>query len=392
MDIGGKPEARAGRGNAHNGLEATVEEAPMAIGRKKTGEDLLKELAMTIAREKIGKGGPEMLSRIIDAGWREVEPGVHLFYIEWGNKKGVPFVMLHGGPGAEFNETHFTLMDAKVHHVVAYDQRGCGASFPLASTMTKDDLKGIGNPLHVVHDTEHMRQTFFSDEQKIHVAGGSWGSTAALLYAEAHPDKVASLQIWSGFVGSRAEVEDMLADPSGKKDFKYQREYAWFISKIPSEKRGDIIGFLYEKIMSDDPAVAKKFSVIFEAYEHVLCAPDGYDFSKFEALKKETENDPNIVSHARLEISYHYHAAKQLEDADVLTNVGKIKDIPCRIVQGKRDKCTPPKYAYILQDRYGENCTVEEVESGHLRSDEAMKKKLQENILAAEAPRQVRLG
>ncbi|MEK9176696.1 MAG: alpha/beta fold hydrolase, partial [Patescibacteria group bacterium] len=206
--------------------------------------DFSRARAESIAKERLANGKDEMWKHVIDFGWQEVEPGVHLFYVRWGKKGGVPFMMLHGGPGHMFNDTHFALMDATVHDVVAFDQRGSGASYPLASEMTKEWAQDVGNPLHVVRDTEHMRQTFFSGK-KIHVAGGSWGSTAALLYAEEHPDQVASLQLWSGFIGSRAEVENMLADPTGKKDFPYRREYQWFISHIPPEGRGDVISFLY---------------------------------------------------------------------------------------------------------------------------------------------------
>src|SRR3546814_11280359 len=40
-----------------------------------------------------------------------------------------------------------------------------------------------------------------------HVFGGSWGSTLALAYAQAHPERVSALVLRGIFLGSKREIE-----------------------------------------------------------------------------------------------------------------------------------------------------------------------------------------
>ena len=59
--------------------------------------------------------------------------GGHVLKIERsGNPNGVPVFLLHGGPGAGANWDNKKLFDLKYYNVFIYDQRGCGASIPLA--------------------------------------------------------------------------------------------------------------------------------------------------------------------------------------------------------------------------------------------------------------------
>jgi proline iminopeptidase len=98
-------------------------------------------------------------------------------------RRSPTIIVLHGGPGA----THDYLRpewDAltSVGRVVYYDQRGCGRSTrrgPYSWQLHVSDLDKIITQL--------------SPERRVVLAGSSWGSQLALLYAWKHPDRVSAL-------------------------------------------------------------------------------------------------------------------------------------------------------------------------------------------------------
>ncbi|MCK4710563.1 MAG: alpha/beta fold hydrolase, partial [Gammaproteobacteria bacterium] len=102
----------------------------------------------------------------------------HRLYLEEsGNPDGIPVVFLHGGPGANSDAMHRRFFDPKKYRIILFDQRGCGQSIPHASLQdnTSQDL---------VDDLERIRAAL--EIKQWVVFGGSWGSTLALLYSQAH--------------------------------------------------------------------------------------------------------------------------------------------------------------------------------------------------------------
>ena len=58
----------------------------------------------------------------------------HKLYIEeCGNKKGVPVVYLHGGPGGSISAKNRRLFNPKKYWIILFDQRGSGKSKPSKS-------------------------------------------------------------------------------------------------------------------------------------------------------------------------------------------------------------------------------------------------------------------
>ena len=58
----------------------------------------------------------------------------HLIYVEQcGNPKGIPILVLHGGPGGGCNPYMRRFFDPNSYHIILFDQRGCGKSKPFAS-------------------------------------------------------------------------------------------------------------------------------------------------------------------------------------------------------------------------------------------------------------------
>jgi proline iminopeptidase len=96
-----------------------------------------------------------------------------------GSKEEI-VIVLHGGPGAahEYLRPEWDVL-THVAKVVYYDQRGCGKSEKADCYTWKvhvEDLKKVVNA--------------FSKDKRVILAGSSWGTTLALLYAYTYPQDV----------------------------------------------------------------------------------------------------------------------------------------------------------------------------------------------------------
>ena len=133
---------------------------------------------------------------------REIR-GVGLYERRVG--QGPPVVVLHGGPGAH----HDYLLPgfdrlAEGRALVYYDQRGGGRS-----AVPREAPVGWREQ---VADLEALRQAW--GEDRLAIAGYSWGGLLAMLYAREHPDRVAHLALVSpapAHHAARGEFERRLA-------------------------------------------------------------------------------------------------------------------------------------------------------------------------------------
>lgn len=105
-----------------------------------------------------------------------------LAYWKMGTDKTV-VIVLHGGPGAAhgYLRPEFDALMAQAT-VIYYDQRGVGESENASSSLWQDHL----------HDLRRVIKTV-ADSSRIFLAGSSWGSTLAILYAHFYPDDVKGL-------------------------------------------------------------------------------------------------------------------------------------------------------------------------------------------------------
>ena len=120
-----------------------------------------------------------------------------IYYEECGNPAGKPAVFLHGGPGAGSDKRARQFFDPQHYRIVVFDQRGCGRSRPSASLIENTTW-------HLVADIERLRKHLGIERWL--VFGGSWGSTLALAYAEANPERVSELVLHGIFLLRYAEI------------------------------------------------------------------------------------------------------------------------------------------------------------------------------------------
>ncbi|MFQ5473060.1 MAG: alpha/beta fold hydrolase, partial [Dehalococcoidia bacterium] len=136
-------------------------------------------------------------------GMLEVGDGNRVYWETCGNPQGKAAVVLHGGPGSGCSPRFRRLFDPGAFRLVQFDQRGCGRSRPHASAPDAD--LASNNTGNLIADIEMLRRGL--DIDRWLVCGGSWGSTLALAYAEAHPDRVTEMILFGVTTGRRSEFD-----------------------------------------------------------------------------------------------------------------------------------------------------------------------------------------
>ncbi|MFG1604592.1 prolyl aminopeptidase [Actinoplanes sp. NPDC049265] len=302
-----------------------------------------------------------MSDHLIDSGHLPVGNGHEIYWEEWGAPDGVPVVCLHGGPGAGFNDTHKLLFDPERHRVLFHDQRGCGRSTPTAG------LEG-NTSAHLVADIEALMTHRGWDTA--HVAGGSWGSSLSLLFAIAHPDRVRGLLLWSVYLLRRQDDEWLTL---GGPRTHFPAEWETFIAPVPAELRAgarQVTDWYAGKFQTPD---GLRYARMWATWELSLCSAN-YDAA---AVTRFVETDDNTLTCAIIE-SHFVRNGGFVPENFLLDSLGAIRHLPCHVVQGRFDMCTPPVEAYDLARAYGENLSLVLVNAGHLRTEPALAAALRE--------------
>jgi proline iminopeptidase len=262
-----------------------------------------------------------------------------LYYEESGNPAGKPVVFLHGGPGAASNASMRRFFDPRRYRIVLFDQRGCGLSRPHAELRDNDTW-------HLVGDIETLRAHLGLERWM--VFGGSWGSTLALAYAQAHPDRVTELILRGIFLLRRSELEWFYQNPQGAGSL-FPDLWERYVEPIPVEERHDLMSAYYRRLTSDDPPTraqaARAWSVWEGATSHLRANADY--LTKFD--------DPEYAAaFARIEAHYFVNRGFMRADDQLLRDADRIRNIPGVIVQGRYDIVCPMRSAWDLHRAWPE--------------------------------------
>lgn len=165
-----------------------------------------------------------------------------MYWEESGNPNGVPVVFLHGGPGAGSSPAHRRLFDPSYYRIVIYDQRGAGRSTPLGEIRENTTI-------HLINDLELLRQHLGIDHWL--VFGGSWGSTLALAYAEAHPERCLGLILRGIFLCRKSEIDWFLY---GLRNL-FPEAWQKLVEPLSEDERHDILAAYYQRLLNPDPEI-----------------------------------------------------------------------------------------------------------------------------------------
>ena len=269
-----------------------------------------------------------------------------LYWEESGNPDGQPVLFLHGGPGGGTSPNHRRFFDPNHYRIVLFDQRGAGKSLPLGEYRQNTTQL-------LIEDIEKLRQMLGIDQWLIF--GGSWGSTLALAYGQAHPEVCLGFVLRGIFLCTRAEVDWFL---HGMGHF-FPEVHAAFAHAIPAQERGDLLQAYVRRLFCDDPTIYTEAARNWSRYEGscLFLTPQAQAIADFES-------DTVSLGIGRLEAHYMQHGAFMEED-QLIRNMSKIRHLPAVIVQGRYDVICPPVSAYRLHQAWPRSSLKMIGDAGH---------------------------
>jgi proline iminopeptidase len=248
-----------------------------------------------------------------------------IYWETCGNPRGKPAVVLHGGPGSGCAPSQRRLFDPAPYRIVLFDQRGCGRSRPHAS-LPETDLSTNDTP-HLVADIELLRKHLGIERWL--VQGGSWGSTLALAYAEAHRDRVTDIILWGVTTGRHSEFDWLFR---GGVAPLFPEPWEKLVAALPAADRdGDVVEAYYRLLNDADPEVRERAA-------HAWCIWESAtpDWPPSTALDERFEDPAYAMAFARL-VTHYVHHNGFLEDGSLIRGAPALAGIPTVLINGRFD-------------------------------------------------------
>ena len=273
--------------------------------------------------------------------------GLHtMYWEESGAADGVPVLYLHGGPGGGASPRARQFFDPFHYRIVLFDQRGAGRSTPLGET--RDNTTQL-----LIADIERLRRELGIERWL--VFGGSWGSTLALAYGQAYPQRCLGFVLRGIFLGGSSEIDWFITG------IRHVFPEAWreLMAHVPATVRVDPVGWYHARLADPDPAVHLPLARAWSRFEASCSAllPNA-------ALLAHSEEDTVALGIARMETHYFVHRVFLAENA-LLDGVAALRHLPCTIVQGRYDMVCPIVTADALARAWPEADYVIVPNAGH---------------------------
>jgi proline iminopeptidase len=290
----------------------------------------------------------------ISSGLLDVGNGHKIYYQQWGNKNATPILSIHGGPGSHSKDKNRNIFDPEVHHVVFFDQRGCGNSTytELLEQNTTDDM---------VLDIEKLRKHLGISSW--HIFGYSWGSTVAIYYTTKYPEVVDTLLIGGIYLAS--QHEDYYLFNGGFKQFAPEA-WEYYTQPVPKSQINNCLKFYIDKIFDQKTTETEKVNLLqhFSMLEGSLMSVD----SDYYSNKISVESSKKLEDFAGTLIGLHYFKHNCFIPADYFDkNLQKLSNHKILIVQGSMDFVCPPETARYVKNMLGKNCHLHLVPTSHAR-------------------------
>lgn len=197
------------------------------------------------------------------------------------------------------------------------DQRGSGNSRPVAELRENTTQ-------HLIADIETLCSHLGVEQWHI-VFGGSWGSTLAIAYAQAHPGKVNALVVRGVFLGEEWEF-DWTVRGTGPAHL-FPEEWEKFLTYLPEPDRSDPLAAYHRLLTSEDPSTMLAAAKAWNRWESSI----SYLVPPEDVYAKEDEEDWNL-QHARVETHYFVNGNFLRGDQALLKkeNMERINHIPSK--------------------------------------------------------------
>jgi proline iminopeptidase len=289
-------------------------------------------------------------------GLIDVGDGDRIVWEVCGDRSGKPAVVLHGGPGSGCSPWYRELFDPSAYRIVLFDQRNCGRSTPHASAPSIDLTNNT--TANLVGDIERLREHL--EVERWLVLGGSWGSTLALAYAEAHPDRVTEMVLFGVTTGRHAEFDWTFR---GGVAVLFPEQWDRLLAALPRELRNHDVVEAYHRLLNDpDPDVCRRTAEAWCLWESATP-----DWPPSDALAERFTDPAYALAFARIVTHYVRHNA-WLEDGSLLRGADVLADIPGILVHGRFDFGAPLGNAWELKRAWPRAELVVVNDAGHSAS------------------------
>jgi proline iminopeptidase len=288
-----------------------------------------------------------------DSGMLDVGDGNALRWETCGNPDGKPAVVLHGGPGSGCGQRFRRYFDPTAYRIVLFDQRNCGRSTPHASEPATD-LSANTTP-HLVADVERLRGHLGVDRWL--VLGGSWGSTLALAYAEAHTAHVSELVLFGVTTGRHAELDWVFR---GGLALFFPAEWERLRAGVPGARSGAEVVAAYSRLLADaDRETRERAAASWCLWESATP-----DWPPRPGLATRFRDPRYAVAFARIVTHYVAHDC-WLADGELLRGAAALAGTPGVLVHGRFDFQAPLESAWALKRAWPEPELVVVPDAGH---------------------------
>ncbi len=294
------------------------------------------------------------------SGHIKVDSNHEIYWEESGNPVGSPVITIHGGPGGGSSPTGRRFFDPEHYRIIQFDQRGCGQSRPFGSLENNTTDK-------LISDINFLSDSL--DIKTFHVFGGSWGSTLSLAYAQAFPERCKSLTLRGIFMMRKEEIDWFM---TGMGNF-FPEAFDEFASVFSDTAHDQLLEVFYKALTADDIELRNKAALAWSRFEATCCT-----LLPNPEVVAGCDNPEFAYSISLLEAHYFLHNRFQPDDA-LLQNVGRIRHIPARIIQGRYDVVCPPKTAYDLKKAWPEAELYMIADAGHSSIEPGIAKALIES-------------
>jgi proline iminopeptidase len=278
-----------------------------------------------------------------------------IYWEEYGSLAGEPVIVMHGGPGAGSHGSSARFFNPQRHRVVLFDQRGCGKSTPSASDDDATPALTDNTTQHLIDDVSALRHEL-NINGKMHVFGGSWGSTLALAYAIAHPATVQTLILRGVFLCRRADVDyffqgnaaefaaDPLAMPTPGAYLDFPTAWRHFVDVIPPEDRGDVVNGLAKAFSSPPRNDAERERLVKVASACIAWEGSASQLNRDENSHGQPTQKYALTA-ARILVHYMINGgflgaggAANRDNNYILDHIARLRDIPVHVVHGRYDR------------------------------------------------------
>jgi proline iminopeptidase len=311
------------------------------------------------------------------SGRLPVGQGHEIHWEEAGAPDGVPALYLHGGPGGRLTPGHRRNAPADRTRMIALSQRGTGLSVPGVGAPGPVDLSAL-TTAHLVDDLEALREHL--GVQAWIVQGVSWGSTLALAYAQAHPERVLGVVLFAVTSTSRREVDWITEGvgalyPEAWDEFAaFAEHHGGFDRRDRSPQRLRLIEAYRRMVTAEDPQLVDAATRAWMTWEDAHIAIGGGGPSEPSAPEPAapiTEYERGFarqVTHVWAHDGFVADWAVPFGAAPgsgLLGGMPRLAGIPGVLIHGRRDVSGPALTAWELHRAWPGSELVVVEEEGH---------------------------